>query len=176
MEAHKAKASKFVLNYGLILGLILVVLGVIMYVLDYHLQPHWSFMVLTLIVFIAVVTYGIKAYKKENGGFLSIGDAIKVAVGIALVAAILSGIWVLLLSTVLEPDFMEQAIELERQKAFANNPSLTEEQWEKGLEMSEAFRGPWVTFAFTLVVDMLFGLLIGLIAGAVMKQNRPYEV
>lgn len=176
MEAQKAKARKSVLNYGLLLGFILVVLGVVMYVLDYHLQPHWSFMVLTLIVFIAVVTYGIKAFKKENGGFLSIGEAIKVGVGIALVAAIISGIWVLLLTTVIEPGFMEQAIELERQKAFANNPGLTDEQWEKGLEMSEAFRGPWVTFAFTLVVDMLFGLLIGLIAGAVMKQNRPYEV
>lgn len=176
MEAQKAQARKSVLNYGLLLGFILVVLGVVMYVLDYHLQPHWSFMVLTLIVFIAVVTYGIKAFKKENGGFLSIGEAIKVGVGVALVAAIISGIWVLLLTTVIEPGFMEQAIELERQKAFANNPGLTDEQWEKGLEMSEAFRGPWVTFAFTLVVDMLFGLLIGLIAGAVMKQNRPYEV
>lgn len=176
METQQAKASKFVLNYGLLLGLILVVMGVVMYVLDYHLQPHWSFMVLTLIVFIAVVVYGIKAFKKENQGFLSIGEAIKVAVGIALIAAIISGIWVLLLSTVIEPDFMNQAIELEKQKAFANNPNLTEEQWEKGLEMSEAFRGPWITFAFTLVVDMLFGLVIGLIAGAVMKQKRPYDI
>ncbi|WP_029036510.1 DUF4199 domain-containing protein [Salinimicrobium xinjiangense] len=176
MEAQQAKARKFVLNYGLILGILLVLLGVIMYVLNYHLKPHWSFMVITFAVFIAVVVYGIKGYKKENGGFLSIGEAIKVAVGIALIAAIISGLWVVVLSTILEPDYMEQAIELQKQEAFANNPALTEEQWEKGLEMSAAFRGPWITFAFTLVVDMLFGLIVGLIAGAIMKQRRPYEV
>lgn len=176
MEAQQAKARKFVLNYGLILGILLVLLGVIMYVLNYHLKPHWSFMVITFVLFISVVVYGIKAYKKENQGFLSIGEAIKVAVGIALIAAIISGLWVVILSTVLEPDYMEQAIELQKQEAFANNPNLTEEQWDKGLEMSAAFRGPWITFAFTLVVDMLLGLIIGLIAGAIMKNKRPYEV
>lgn len=176
MEIQQAKASKFVLNYGLILGLLLVVLGVLMYVMNYHLKPHWSFMVITFIIFISVIFYGIKAYKKENQGFLTIGESIKVAVGIALIGAILSGLWVVVLSTVLEPDYMEQAIELQKEEAFANNPNLTDEQWEKGMEMSEAFRGPWVTFAFTLVIDMLLGLIIGLIVGAIMKQKRPYDV
>ena len=176
METQQAKSSKFVLNYGLLLGILLVVLGVIMYVMNYHLKPHWSFMVITFAIFISIITYGIKAYKKENGGFLSIGEAIKVAVGIALIGAILSGLWAVVLSTVLEPDYMDQVIELQREEAFASNPNLTDEQWEKGLEMSAAFRGPWVTFAFTLVVDMLLGLIIGLIVGAIMKQKRPYDV
>ena len=176
METQQAKASKFVLNYGLLLGILLVVLGVIMYVMNYHLQPHWSFMVLTLAIFIAVIVYGIKAFKKENSGFLSLGEAIKVAIGIALIAAILSGLWTVILSTVLEPDYMDQAIELQREEAFANNPNLTEEQWEKGLEMTASFRGPWIAFASTLVVNMLLGLITGLIAGAIMKQKRPYDV
>jgi quinol-cytochrome oxidoreductase complex cytochrome b subunit len=176
MEGQKAKASKFVLNYGLILGLIMVVLGVVMYVLDYHLQPHWSLTVLSSILFILVVVYGIKAFKKANGGFLSLGEGIKVAVGIALIAAILTGVWTVLLSTVIEPGLTEQAIEIEREKAFEMNPNMTDEQWEKGLEMTEVFRQPWFSFTAILIMYMLFGLIVGLIAGAVMKQKRPYDV
>ena len=174
MEVQQAKASKFVLNYGLILGLIMVVLGVVMYVLDSHLEPHWSFMVISMLVFVIVVVYGIKAFKEANGGFLSLGEAIKVAVGMSLIAALIAGAWTILLSTVIEPDYMEQAIELQRQKAFEMNPNMTDEQWEQGLEMTEAFRGPWITFTATLVMYMLFGLIVGLIVGAILKQRRPY--
>lgn len=175
MEVQQAKASKFVINYGLILGLIMVLLGVVMYVLNFHLEPHWSFTVISSLVFILIVVYGIKAYKKANGGFLSLGEGLKIAVGIALIAALLTGLWTILLSTVIEPDYMDQAIELQREKAFEMNPNMTDEQWEKGLEMSAAFRGPWITFTATLVMYMLFGLIVGLIAGAIMKQKRPYD-
>ena len=174
MEVQQAKASKFVLNYGLILGLLMVVLGVIMYVLDFHLQPHWSFTIITMLVFILLVVYGIKAFKKENGGFLRLGEALKVAVGMSLIAGLLAGTWTVLLSTVIEPDLTEQAIEIEREKAFEMNPNMTDEQWEKGLEMTAVLRQPWFSFSATLVMYMLFGLIIGLIAGAVMKQRRPY--
>ena len=175
MEVQQAKASKFVINYGLILGIIMVLLGVVMYVLNFHLEPHWSFTVISGLVFILIVVYGIKAYKKANGGFLSLGEGLKIAVGIALIAALLTGLWTILLSTVIEPDYMDQAIELQREKAFEMNPNMTDEQWEKGLEMSAAFRGPWITFTATLVMYMLFGLIVGLIAGAIMKQKRPYD-
>ena len=176
METQKAKASKFVLNYGLLLGIILVVLGVIMYVTNNHLAPHWSFTLITFALFIAVIVYGLKAFKAENGGFLSLGEAIKVAVGVGLIAAILAGAWSVLMSTVIEPGLTEQAIEIEREKAFEMNPNMTEEQWEQGLEMTAFMRAPWFAFTATLVMYMLFGLITGLIAGAIMKQKRPYDV
>jgi heme A synthase len=175
MEGQQAKASKFVVNYGLLLGVLMIILGVVMYVLDFHLEPHWSLTLISAVIFIVVVVYGIKAFKKANLGFLSLGEGIKVAVGIALIAALLTGAWTILLSTVIEPDYMEQAIELQREKAFEMNPNMTDEQWENGLAMTEAFRGPWITFTATLVMYMLFGLIVGLIAAAIMKQKRPYD-
>ncbi len=176
MEVQQAQARKTVLNYGLLLGILMVTLGVIMYVMNYHLSPHWSFMIISTAIFIGVVVYAIKAYKNENGRFLSLGEAIKVAVGVGLIAALLAGAWTVLMSTVIEPDLTEQAIAIEREKAFEMNPNMTDEQWEKGLEMTAVFRQPWFSFTATLVMYMLFGLIIGLIAGAVMKQKRPYDV
>lgn len=175
MEAQQAQARKFVLNYGLLLGILVVTLGVIMYVTNNHIDPHWSFMVISFALFIAVVIYGIKAYKGENGGFLSLGEAIKVAVGIALIAALLAGIWNVLLATVIEPDYAEQMADFQREQMVERFPEMTEAQIEQGMEMSANFSSPWIGFATVLVMYMLFGLLVGLVAGLVMKQKNPYD-
>ena len=176
METQKAKAGKFVLNYGLLLGIILVVLGVIMYVTNNHLQPHWSFMIITFAIIAAVAVYGIKAFKAENGGFLSLGEAIKVAVGIGLIAAIIGGLWTILLSTVIEPDYMAQMSDLQREQMIERFPEMTDAQIDNAIEMGAPFQTPWVVFAMGLVMYMFLGLIIGLIAGLVMRQKRPYDV
>ena len=154
----------------------MVILGVIMYVMDYHLNPHWSFMIISFAIFIAVVVYGIKAFKKENGGFLSLGEAIKVSVGIGLIAAIISGIWSIILMTVIEPDYASQMADVQREQMIERFPEMTDQQINQAVEMSAGFSSPWITFASTLVMYMLFALIVGLIAGAVMKQKRPYDV
>lgn len=176
METQKAKAGKFVLNYGLLLGIILIVIGVIMYVTNNHLQPHWSYMVLTFAAFIAVVIYGIKAFKAENGGFLSLGEAIKVAVGIGLIAAIIGGLWTILLATVIEPDYMVQMEDIQREQMVEQFPNMTDAQIDNAMEMGAAFRSPWIAFASGLVMYMFFGLIFGLIAGLIMREKRPYDV
>ncbi len=176
MEAQKAKARKIVLNYGLLLGILMVLLGGIMYVMDVHLDPHWSFILITLALFIGVIVYGLKAFKSDNGGFMSFGEALKVAVGVGLIAAIISGIWSVLLSTVIEPDYADQMAQVQREKMIETYPEMSEEQINQALEFSAGFSSPWITFASTMVMYMLIALIIGLIAGAVMKQNRPYEV
>ncbi|WP_423818328.1 DUF4199 domain-containing protein [Salinimicrobium sp. TIG7-5_MAKvit] len=176
METQQAKAGKFVLNYGLLLGVALVVVGVIMYVTNNHLAPHWSFTVITLALLIAFMVYGIRAFKTENGGFLSLGEAIKVAVGIGLIAAIIGGIWSIVLSTVIEPDYMSQMMEMQREQIVEQYPDMGEAQVDNALEMGAAFQSPWIIFASGLVLYMLGGLIIGLIAGLIMKENRPYEI
>ncbi len=176
MEAQQAKARKFVLNYGLLLGIIMVTLGVVMYVTNNHIDPHWSFMVISFAIFIAVVIYGIKAYKNENGGFLSLGEAIKVAVGIGLIAALLGGTWNILLAKVIEPDYAEQMADFQREQMVERYPEMTDTQINQAMEMSANFSSPWIGFATVLVMYMLFGLVVGLVAGLVMKEKRPYEV
>lgn len=175
METQQVKASKFILNYGTILGIIMVVLGVIMYVANAHLNPHWSFSILTLAIFISVLSFGIKAFKKENGGFLTLGEALKVGVGIALIGGIIGAIWSLVLTTFIEPDYFTQMAEVQREQMLERFPEMTDQQLENAAEMNAKFSKPWFTFAVSIVSNLLLGLVVGLIAGLIMKQKRPYE-
>lgn len=176
METQTAKASKSILTYGVIFGIISVLLGVVMYVTNSYLDPHWSFAIIGFFIFIIIIPMGIKAFKKENGGFLSVGEAIKVGVGIALIAGIITALWSLLLSNVLVPDYYEQMADVQRAKMLEYAPNMSESQLDAAMETNSMFSSPWITVALTLVMNMFFGLLVALVAGLVMKEKRPYEV
>jgi len=63
MENQIAQPKKVILNYGLILGVITVFLSAIAYVTNTYLEPHWSIMGIGMLIFIAGIVYGIKAFK-----------------------------------------------------------------------------------------------------------------
>lgn len=176
METQSAQTKKFILNYGLIFGLISVILGVVMYVTNSYLAPHWIYSVIGFIIFAVLVSLGIKAFKAENGGFLSLGEALKVGIGIALIGGIITAIWSLVLMEVLEPDYMEQMAQIQREQMIENFPDMTEQQMDQASEMSASFQSPWVTIPISLVINLFLGLIISLIAGLIMRQKRPYEV
>ena len=73
METQKASVKKIALNYGLILALLSIVLSVLAYVTDNHLERPWWITVLSTLIMIGVIVYGLKAYKNESGGFMTLG-------------------------------------------------------------------------------------------------------
>ena len=176
MEQQSAQPKKFILNYGLLVGIISVVLGVVLYVTNSHLTPHWGFAVLTYALFILFVVWGIKAFKSDNGGFLGLGEAIKVGIGIALVAGLISSLWTVLLSEVIEPDYSEQMAVVQRDAMIEQNLNMTQEQMDAAMEFMEPFQSPLITIPIFLVGYIFFGLIVSLIAGLVMRQKRPHEV
>lgn len=176
MEAENAQPKKTILNYGVIFGLISTMIGVIMYVTNAYLNPHWAYSLVNFFVFVIMVTWGIKAFKAENDGFLALGQALKVGVGIALVGGIITAIWSLLLMTVIQPDYMEQMAAVQQEQMVERFPDMSEEQRDQATAMGSTFQSPWVVISISLVVNLFLGLVIALFAGLVMKQKRPYEV
>ncbi len=175
MENKPTEAKKFVLNYGVLLGILSVILGVVMYVTDAHLDPSIIYTVISSLILIVVITYGIKAFKQENGGFLNLTEALKVGIGIAVIGGLISAIFSYVLMTFIEPDFMAQTMEVTRNKMLETNPNMTEDQVEEAMEMGASFSSPWVLMAFSLIGSLFFGLIISLIAGLVMKKENPYN-
>lgn len=176
MEIQQAPEKKFILNYGVLLGIISIVLGVVMYVTNAYLNPSMIYTIIGFLVLIVVISMGIKAFKNENGGFLNLKEAIKVGIGIAVIGGILSALWTLLLVNVIEPDFMLQMSDVQREQMTERFPEMTETQLDNAMEMSSRFMSPWFTVAVSLIGNLFFGLIIALIAGLIMKQERPYDV
>ena len=86
MEETKPKTGKYALTYGLILGAISVVFIFMLYSLDMHYQGGPMVMGISLIITIAMIVIGMMQFKKDNNGFMSFGEGLKIGVGIGLIA------------------------------------------------------------------------------------------
>ncbi len=174
METVKTEAKKFILNYGVLLGIISVLMGVVTYVTNAHLQPSMIINIIGFLILVIVIILGIKAFKSENRGYLSLGEALKVGVGISLIGGLFAAIWMLVLVNFLEPEYMNQMAEIQRETMIETNPNMTEQQLDTAMEMTAKFSSPWISVAVIIVLNMFFGLIISLIAGLVMKKENPY--
>lgn len=170
MEGNQPKIGKFSLNYGLILGLISIVFGVMLYTQGLHYEMSTPVIVISTILTIVLIVLGTLAFKKANGGYLKLGEAVKLAVGIALVSTIISLLYQYVLVNFIEPDFMDKALEVAKPAAFEKNPSMTEEQWDQAASMQKKMS--WLRYPIGLIISCLVGLIIGLISGLILKKDK----
>lgn len=176
MENQKASVRKIALNYGLILALLTIGLSVIVWVMGAHMDQPWWQSLLNFIFMTLCIVYGLKAFKKEGDGFMSLGDALKTGLAISLVAGLIGSIFTYLFITVIEPEFITQMLDATRDKMIEDQPNMTQEQMDMAMGMTEKFMNPWFMFAMGLIASLFFGFIISLVAGLIMKQNRPtYE-
>lgn len=171
MEEQQPKTGKFALNYGLILGVVSIVFSIMLYTQGMHYEMSTPIMIISILLTLVVILLGVMAFKKANGGYLTLGEALKVAVGIALISTILSLVYQFVLINFIEPDFMDKAMEMAKVKAMADNPNITEEQWQQGAEMQKKLG--WLRYPIGLIMGCLIGLVIGLITGLILKKSKP---
>lgn len=174
METQPLTVRKFILNNGVLLGVSSVILSVIMYVMNMHLDRNWIAGTLGFVLMIIFIVMGINQFKKNNGTFLSLSQALKIGVGIAVVAGIIGTIYQLIFMNVIEPDFMDKMMEKQYEQMVESNPNMTQEQLDMSIEMAKKFSSPAITAAFSLIASAFFGLIISLIAGLVMKKENTY--
>ncbi|MEO9893129.1 DUF4199 domain-containing protein [Aurantibacter sp.] len=171
MNVNQPNIGKFSWTYGLLLGAASVIFNVLLYSMEMHYDQGWAVRIVGVVLMIAAVVLAVSQFKKANLGYLKIVDAVKLGAGIGVVSAILSLIWYALLTNVIEPDFMDKAMEIAKVQAMAQNPQMTDEQWQQGVEIQKSFA--WLTYPLGIVVNVIFGLIIGAIVGAIMKKTDP---
>lgn len=174
METQKTSPKDIMIKYGILLGIVSILLNVILYVTNNHLSPHWSIGVLGFSINIAIVVIALKAFRKENGGFMKLSEALKIGLGIALIAALLGVVYTYLLTTVIEPTYMEQVMSAQRDAMIEQNPDMTQAQLDQAAEISSMFSGKGVIIAFQIIGGLFFGFIIALIAGLILKKENPY--
>ncbi|WP_438963906.1 DUF4199 domain-containing protein [Winogradskyella sp.] len=170
MENQKPTAGKFALNYGVILGVLMIAIGVVTYVTGMALEGQQWPNIIYYIAFPVVIMYAISQYKKANANTLGLGDAIKVGLSIAVISAIVYLIYGLLFNYVIDPEFMGQMMEVQRDKLL-ENPNMTPEVVEQSMKMMEMMFNPFIGSAFWVAMSAFFGLIYSLIGGLVMKTK-----
>lgn len=174
MEETKPKTGKYALTYGLILGAISVVFILMLYSLDMHYQGGPLVMGVSLLITIAVIVIGMMQFKKDNNGFMSFGEGLKIGIGIGLVAGIIGIIFNQILAGVIDPEMMNKAMEYQKGKLMETT-KMTPEQIDAQMEMGKKFTTPSMQIVFGLIYSVVASLLLSLIPALILKKQETIQ-
>lgn len=170
MEENQPKTGKFALNFGLILGALSVVFGIMLFIQDAHTVQSTANQIIGIVMMIGVIIWAIYSFKKANSGFLSLGEALKIGAGVAVISAVVYIVYMLVLTNFLDPDFAVSIAE--NQKAAAEEAGeMTTQQIQQQYDGTINFF--WITYPFILIFNTIIGLLIGLVGGLILKKAKP---
>jgi len=175
-ELNVKNASPFptALRYGLIGGLIGVALGIIWYLADMNMMLGMGIGLLSFIIYIIMIVLAIRAHRdKDLGGYISLGRCVGVGVIVITVTALMGLLWNVMLYQLIDPDIAEKMAEktAEMMEGF----DVPEDQIDEARENIKESSGLGKQIKNTLWVPV-FGAVVSLIAGLIMKKSRPIEV
>jgi hypothetical protein len=173
MENNSSTLKSNILQYGFLLGGISVVFALMLFFLDMHYTQESSVGIISIIITFAVIVLGQYNFRKDNNGFLSFGEALKLGVGIALISSIIGVTYQVLLVTVIDPDTIPKMITIAENQLYESYPEMSQEQIDQMLEMQNKFITPKMMAAFGLIGGVFIGFIISLITGLILKRNRP---
>ena len=167
---NQTSSQKIIINYGLMLAGASILLGLIQYATGTHLEQNLINGILGFGIFIIFIILGIRKFKANNNQFMSWEQGLKIGVGIAVLAGLIGAIYQYIFVTFIEPDMMNQMLEIQNQKMI--DQGKTEEEIEAANEMSKKFQTPILIAAFGIIASAIGGFIISAITSAIMKKTE----
>ena len=173
MENQPTTSKKSImLNYGVYLGLASILIALVNYVIGDIYDPHWSLIVVSLAVTITILVLGIKKVKEGNEGLLTLGEAIKIGLGISLVSVLIYCVYLFIFYSFIEPEYFDNMLKVQEQVMLEKYPNMSDEQLEAAKKGAAAFASTGVNIGMTIFMSLFFGLIISLITGLIMKKTN----
>tara|TARA_A100001015_G_scaffold139245_1_gene154333 strand:- start:2730 stop:3251 length:522 start_codon:yes stop_codon:yes gene_type:complete len=168
----KKSIRDFILHYGNILGLVSVVFALMIFFLDLHYAQENSINLVNYGISVSVIIIALLDYRKTSAGILSLGDSIKIGIGIFLISAIYISIYTLILINFLDTETLTKSLEVTEMKILEQNPEISEEQLDQILSFQEKFSTPFVIITVLIIFSLISGFFSSLILGLIFKKSR----
>ena len=173
MENASSNLKSHILQYGIVLGGISVVFNLMLFYLDMHYTQEPSVQWINYFISISVTVLAIYNLRASNQGFMSLSEALKLGMGVAVISGLIAIVYTYILINFLDPDTIEKTLEVTQNKILEENPEFSQEQLDGMKEMQRKFSGIGFLSAIILVFSLFFGFIISLITGLILRRNRP---
>jgi len=172
--------AKSALLYGGIFGAIMILQLVILYSLQLDpIQYGWVGLIINLCNFIvfpfALLILGCIAFRKRNGGYLSVSQCLKNGLIITLTGAIMYCLFYTIFVNAL-PGYIENSIEQTRIVKLHNEPGFAAEKLAKFLDDSRKGMQPGITVPMVMIVYTFIGMIGSFIVGSFLRREKPATV
>ena len=173
MNDQNSSIKSIIINYGIILGSISVLFQLMLFFLDMHYKNDSTAGIVSLIIMIGVLLYSFISYKRINGGYLLLSEALKIGLGVSLISALISIIYTQILINFLDPETMRKSLDLTMDTMRSENPEIPQEALDTARSIQEKMSSPLIFSAVQIIFSLFFGFIISLIGGLIVKKSRP---
>ena len=163
------KLGSYNYRFGAIAAGIGIVFSIMLFSMDMTYNQSPVIQTVQTLIPAAVAVIAILTFKKDNSGLLSLKQSIKLGVGVFLVAGIIGLIYFAIFINVLEPDFITNTAQLQADTLRESRPEIGEDMIQMQQENTEKYF--YISFPFILIMNVLIGLVVGLITGLFAKKN-----
>jgi hypothetical protein len=160
------------LIWGLIIGFAGIIYQVILYMLNQNLNQAFGY--LGILITLVLLILGMRSFRdKIRGGVLPFSTAFGFGIVAIVVSGILGTIYGYILWTVIDPDIITRMMEMKTDKLLQRG--LPEEAIDQGMNITSKFMRPGIMAVMGLGSSLLFGAILSLIVGAIMKRDEPQD-
>ena len=170
METQKQSIKNLIFTFGFILALLSILLSVVKYIAGTHLENNAIDKIIGLALLIGLVVYPITLFKKQNNGFINLSQSLKIGLGVAAVAAVISIVYFNIFAHFIEPEFVNDVMRAEMSRQMKANPAMSKGDLDKGMEMGKGFVLPML-YAGIIVINLILGFITSLITGLAIKKE-----
>ena len=163
------KLGTYNYRFGLIAAGIGIVFSLMLYFIDMIYNQSPIIQAINILIPSTLAVLAIQNFKKDNNGFLSIKQSIKIGVGVFLVAGIIGLVYFTLFINTIEPDFISNTAQMQADVLREARPELEESMIQMQQENTEKFF--YVGFPVILIFNLFIGLIIGLVTGLFTKKS-----
>lgn len=170
MKTNIPTIRSFAYKYGAIYGAITIAFSLMLHIMKLTYSGSKIPEYINYAILFATIVFAIYSFRSANGRLLSVGQAVKLGTGTALIAGVFTVLYLLLFSNVIEPDFVERlGKEVTAKQLIEKMPNLTQDQIQQQIDLQTKFF--WVSYPFILIVFIIFGLVISWITGLIARRQ-----
>lgn len=173
---QKTSIWKSGLMMGVYLAIAVILYSVVLYVTGLGFNKYAGYAsILILIVGIIMIQLN---YKKQQGGILTYGQGVGIALISMISVGVISLVYTYLLYAVIDPDYYQQFLLFMEEQTTATliERGMGEEQIQMSLDMQQKFQTPVILAGGALVNSVIVGLIVSLISSIFIKKNPTDEV
>lgn len=169
--------SQNAIHLGIITGIASIVVFLLQALLNGGIMLSFGIGMVTLAVFIAVPIIFIRKQRKESGGFITFGNAFKLAFMGLVIGGMISTLFSAIYVNFVDPNYLDDLIvrTLEGQKRWMEG-NVSQAQMEETMRVTERKMSDSMTpmgILSTFGYYVLFFLVLSLIFAAFLKVNPP---
>ncbi len=166
----KPKLGSYNYKFGAIAAAIGIVFSLMLHFMDMTYEQSPVIQFISYLIPVVLVIMAILSFKKNNGGLLSIGQSLKIGVGVFFVSGIIGFLHLLIYSNTLEPDFTANFAQIQADAIREAKPELDENIIQIQQESIQKYFYIGY-FIFFLIPSLIVGLLVGLFTGLFAKKS-----